>query len=113
MQYRRSGEGGSNSPIDLSKIKWTMSTTNFWAIIAVIIGGMASYYDLKTDNRVRDTIVNANGVRIITSETKLAVIDAKLTETRELMLKVSGQLDGISNEQHRVSRALERNNTRD
>jgi len=108
MKYR-TREGDSTPPIDLSKIKWTMSTTNFWAIITVILCGLASYYDLKTDNRVRDTIVVANGQRILGSEIKLTVIDAKLTETRELMIKVSGQLDGISTEQRRVARALERN----
>lgn len=104
---RHRQEGDSNPPIDLSRVKWTMSTTNFWAIIVMITGGIVSYYDLKTDNKVRDTVISANSVRIATTEMKLTAMDIKLTETRELMIKASSQLDSISSEQVRVARALE------
>lgn len=107
MRRRRPGDN-SEPPFDLSKIKWTMSTTNFWAIIVMIAGGIASFYDLKMDNKVRDQVVITNSQKIADTAIKLTTIDMKLTETRELMLKVSGQLDGISMEQKRVSRALDR-----
>lgn len=85
-----------------------MSTTNFWAIIVAVIGGAASYYDLKSDNRVRDVVITSHTAEIETATSKLIIVDAKVTDTRELLQKISGQLDGISREQQRVSRALER-----
>lgn len=85
-----------------------MSTTNFWAIIVVIVGGIASYYDLKTDNRVRDHVIEANA-RVVTANTgKITSIDDKLTDTRELLLKIDGKLDGVLKEQVRVARTLDR-----
>lgn len=85
-----------------------MSTTNFWAIIVAIVGGLASYYDLKTDNRVRDLVIETNAKVVTVNTAKIIVIDEKLTDTRELLLKIDGKLDGVVKEQSRVARALDR-----
>lgn len=89
-------------PIELSgRTKWTISTANLWMLITILASGILAYSHMEADNRVRDLKVDVHSDQISAVVKKVGEVDTKVTETRELMIKMSGQLDSIAQEQRR------------
>lgn len=82
--------------------------TNFWVLISIIAAGILGWTDLKSDNRVRDMVVGEHTDQIISVTAKVSTVDMKLSETRELLIKISGQMDSLVKEQAHQGRQIDR-----
>lgn len=101
MRKRAPGEVTENT-------RWSTSTVNLILLVTGIIGGTWAVARERTDDRVRDITIADHGKELENLTQTVAAVDAKVTSTREIMQKMSGQLDGMAKEQERISRTLER-----